>query len=507
MFGVLDGVANLSNCKLRLAFEGYYYFAMMDDLSLIVTPDYDFAISAQTSGNTLGDGFTTTYTSDYRQSPISQQDLSNYFYTARVTNNGAKPILPSNNARIEYLLERANGMMWDSVFSGSIAVDTVLSQDRITPDQVAFPNLNMIDTFATYRATFVAVHDLPDANRANDTIRHQFTITEKYFSKCRNSTNDGMVGASRPIFPSAGAGNVITEFEYGSMFYFPSGAADSVKLDSVNVRLYGPNSLVSGFNAAPYTIRVYEFRDLNGNGTLETSNSTSELILVGLGLDTAQVTASQYRARTVPIIDLNTFDKLYLKDTTVYFVTIDQRNPQGLQVGSQYRCTWLGADELNYSINAAILADGSKPRHTAPVRVAQANSTTFVQASNDWNWVGFGADIQPSIKLVLSGNLNPFTGGGGTPTGIADVSVIDGGFTLFPNPTGDLINLKVNLDKVSENLTYILTNINGQVLEIVNKAQLQNDVHQFNVKDLPAGVYFMTVRTAEGLNTQRFIKH
>jgi hypothetical protein len=71
LFGVLDGATNLTQCKIRFNFDGYYYFAMVDDLSLSITPDYDFAISGQTSGSTLGDGFTTSYTSDYRFSPIT----------------------------------------------------------------------------------------------------------------------------------------------------------------------------------------------------------------------------------------------------------------------------------------------------------------------------------------------------------------------------------------------------------------------------------------------------
>lgn len=504
LFGALTGVANLTQCKMRLNFDGYYYFAMLDDLSLIETPAYDFAISGQTAGTTLGDGFTTTYTSDYRYSPITQQDLSNYFYTARVTNYGSKAILPANNARIEYMLEKNVAGTWTNVFSGTIPVDTVAPEARITPDQLSFPNINMIDTFADYRATLIAAQDLPDGKTSNDTVRHSFTIVEKHFSKCRISTTDGQVYANRPIFPGASAGNVVTEFEHGTMFYFPSGAADSVRLDSVNFRIYAPASLVSGFTAAPITIRVYEFNDVNGDGTLDQSPTSGELVLVGLGLDTVPLTAGQYRARTVSVIDLNTFGPLYMKDTTVYFVTLDQRNPQGLAVGTQYRCAWYGADELNYSINAAILADGTKPRHPASARIAQANSSTFVSASNAWNWIGFGADLHPSIRLVLSGKLNPFAPV--TPVSVANVSNLEAGMEIFPNPTDAQINLKVSFDKEQANAMYILSSINGQVIEMVGRNNVTEEVYSFDVTKIPAGVYFISVRTAEGVKTQRFVK-
>jgi hypothetical protein len=298
----------------------------------------------------------------------------------------------------------------------------------------------------------------------------------------------------------------VTEFEHGSMFYFPGGARDSVKLDSINFRVYAPTSLVSGFTAAPITVRVYEFRDLDGDGTLNTSATTSELSLVGIGLDTVPLTAGQYRARTVAVIDLNTFSTLYLKDTSVYFVTLDQRNAQGLAVGSAYRCAWYGADELNYSINAAILADGTKPRNTAPARIAQANSTTFVQATNDWNWVGFGADLTPSIRLVLSGALNPFDTTVVTPVAIGDYEDINAEMQVYPNPAKEELNLKIAFGAEIPSATYIFSNINGQVLDVVTRKNLKEEIYNYDISRLPAGVYFVTVKTEKGIRTQRFIK-
>lgn len=503
LFGVLNGVTNLTQCKLRFSFDGYYYFAMVDDVSLVITPDYDFAISPQTAGSTLGDGFTTTFTSDYRFSPITQQDLSNFFYTARVTNFGSKDILPVNNARIEYILEKDVAGTWTSIFTGSIPVDTVRSQERITPNEVFFPNINMIDSFGNYRGTLIAAHDLADGKSANDTVRHVFSIVENFYSKCRLSITDGQVFANRPIFPGASAGNVVSEFEHGSMFYIPKGANKSMILDSVNYRVYAPNSLVSGFTAAPITVRVYEFRDVNGDGTLDQSPTSNELSLVGIGLDTVPLTAGQYRARTVSILDLNTFGTLSLKDTSVYFVTLDQRNPQGLAVGTAYRCAWYGADELNYSINAAVLADGAKPRHPAPARIAQTNSSTFVQATNAWNWIGFGADLHPSIRLIVSGDLNPFETT--TPVSVGNYDDINATMEIFPNPAKDRINLKLNFEE-SVNATYIFTNINGQVLDIIIRYNIQEEVYSYEVNKLPAGVYFITVKTDKGIRTQRFVK-
>ena len=504
LYGVLDGVTNLSNCKIRFLYEGIYYYMMVDDVQIIVTPDYDFGISGQTDGNTLGDAFTTTYTSDYRYSPYTQQDVSNFFFTARILNNGAKPILPANNARIELLVEKDVQGTWTQVFSANIPVDTVLPGDMFTPNEQYLANINFIDTFGTYRGTIIAAHDLADGFSLNDTVRHTFDITEREFSKCRKAT-DGSVFANRRIFPGVTAGNVVTEFEYGSMFYVPNGATDSVLLDSVNYKVYF-TAPATGFTVAPINIRIYKFDDLNNDGTLDADPASGELVLVGLGFDSVTVVANAYVSRTVDIIDISTFSTLYLDNNTVYMVSIDQRDPNGLSTGSTYRAAWYGADELNYSLNAAILATpGLPPRNTAPVRTATANATTLVQVANTWNWVGFGADIQPSIRLLLKGNLNPWAVVG-PPVTVFQSNNFDAGMEIFPNPTSNLLNLKVSFEQNMSNVTYILSNVNGQVIEMIGRNDIQSEVYSFDVNRLAQGIYFLTVRTNEGTETQRFIK-
>lgn len=503
LHGVLDGVANLTDVKIRFKFDGLYYFAMVDDVHLVMTPDYDFAISGPTSGSTLGDGFTTTYTSDYRYSPYTQQDISNFFFTARITNRGAQPILPANNARIKYIIEKNSGGTWMPVYMDSIAIDTVLPNERYTPDESYLSSMAFIDTFATYRGTLIATHDLPDGNGPNDTMRHVFDVTEREFSKCRKSA-DGSVFSNRSILPAAGAGNVLTEFEYGSMFYVPNGTTNNVVLDSVNFKVIFSTATAASFTVAPITVRVYEFNDLDNSGTLNASPSSGELTLVGLGIDSVPKTTGVYISRTVNIINISDFTELSLSNDMVYLVTLDQRNPNGMVLAGQYYTAFLGADELNYSLNGAILAmPNLPPRNPAPVRVADANAGTLIPASDDWNWVGFGADIQPSIRLLLKGDLNPWPVVVGVTTTSQEYNA---GMELFPNPTGNTLNLKVSFDKEMDNATYILSSVNGQIIEMVGRNNIQNEVYSFEVSHLPQGVYFLTVRTTEGAQTQRFVK-
>lgn len=505
------GATNLSNCKLRFKFDGEYYFAMVDDAYLVVADDYDFAISGPTAGNTVGDGYTTAYTSDYRYSPVTQQDLSNFFYTARVVNFGARSILPANNARIEFMIEKDDGAGgWTNVFSGTIPVDTLGATERVTPEQVDLTSLVGLDTTGLYRATYIAEHDLADANSDNDTSRHFFSLTGPTdpgptyaYSKCRVSTTDGQVYANRPIFPGTAAGNVVTEFEYGSMFFFPNGTTgttDSVILDSVDYRAYASNSTASTATSAPVNVRVYAFNDLNADGSLDADPASGELTLVGLGADTVPLTPGAYVARKVRIIDISTFGDLALLDDQVYYISLDQRNPQGLEdANGDFVGAWYGADELNYSINFVVLADpANNPRNTAPVRVADADATTLVEASNDFNPVGFGADIQPSIRLLLR---DPIT------VNVAQVqNELNATMELFPNPASNSINLKVSFEEESGNVSYIITAMNGQIINMISRQNVTEEVYTLDVSELPQGAYFITVRSDNGVQTKRFIK-
>lgn len=42
--GVTAGVANLSQCRIKFVFDGNYYFALVDDVTIEVAPTYDISM-------------------------------------------------------------------------------------------------------------------------------------------------------------------------------------------------------------------------------------------------------------------------------------------------------------------------------------------------------------------------------------------------------------------------------------------------------------------------------
>ena len=359
-------------------------------------------------------------------------------------------------------------------------------------------DLNFVDLngVGDYNVSYWVQFAGNDANAENDTIKSVFTITDNnYTSKCRLS-QDGKVFASRPIFPG---GTDFSAFEYGSLYYFPNGASDSVKLDSVDIRYYVSNGY-SGSASQTLVINVYQFEDGANGGTADgiLDASGGELTQVGLGaIQISQVVPNgTYGVATATnIVEPGQGGTMApFVDGGFYMVSIFE-NPSAFGGAATFNSNtgiWFGADEINYAINAALTDVTDYIPHPSPVKVVDGTG------AGDWNWVGFGADIIPSIGLHLS-----------FASPVLDVETVyetEGvNLSLFPNPATDLLNMNVSFEEAT-NVMYILTDVAGHVLNITNADNVTNDQQTLDVSKLAAGVYMVTAKTAKGTTTKRFVK-
>ena len=76
--------------------------------------------------------------------------------------------------------------------------------------------------------------------------------------------------------------------------------------------------------------------------------------------------------------------------------------------------------------------------------------------------------------------------------------------SIYPNPANDVINVAVtNSNGIVSIEKATITDINGRTIK--NVASVTNN--QINVSDLNSGIYFLTIETAEGNTTKKFIKN
>lgn len=490
----------LTNAKLRFVFEGNYYFWMIDDVSVSLAPAYDLAISGVTNGNTLGDGFTISHVAGYEFQPLSQVDAFTFNMGARVRNNGVADIVPDNNAQLNLVIEEDVAGTWTEVHRISIPMDSVAAQTRVTYDSLG---IGWVPTqTGDYRATYFVSHDSSDFTATNDSSAHTFSITDNYFSRVRFNTL-GQPGTTRAIYPGAAAGNNVAGFEYGSMFYFPRGADDQLTIDSFVYRAFVPTDTVV-VSEAPITINVYE-HNVVPTGSDNLTADAANLRRIAIAVDTISINPSlfgQYVARTVT-------DFIFLEDDTqpvtflndkIYMFSLSQESSLVLSraVGgrTEYNGIFYGASNNNYSINLAQRSTMSSAAARTRFVTLDAAGTTASPVSNDWNWIGFGGDIQPSMGVYL-GDLTVST--------VAREASIES-FKLFPNPTSNILNIEVGMKEREQAATLILTDINGRVLTMRTEYNVQNEVYTLDVNHLPTGVYFLSIQTEKGSSTERFIK-
>src|SRR5690606_28811457 len=112
--------------------------------------------------------------------------------------------------------------------------------------------------------------------------------------------------------------------------------------------------------------------------------------------------------------------------------------------------------------------------------------------------------------------LRYFVTNGGTTGSNSDIIAIDAlsvdrplsppdffrnNFALYPNPAKDVLNISASTIELSG---ATITDINGRV---VKQQAVSGMTAQINVSELNAGVYFVSVESAEGKGTAKFVKN
>lgn len=90
--------------------------------------------------------------------------------------------------------------------------------------------------------------------------------------------------------------------------------------------------------------------------------------------------------------------------------------------------------------------------------------------------------------------------------GINEAEDFGGAFSVFPNPTSEVLNIAVESLKHTD-AEIIITDLTGKVISVTNRKLAEGDnTISLDVQQLVNGVYFVNVRTANGSMIGRFIK-
>lgn len=118
--------------------------------------------------------------------------------------------------------------------------------------------------------------------------------------------------------------------------------------------------------------------------------------------------------------------------------------------------------------------------------------STILYVGGEWsgNFAGSpNAVLRMYLDLVVSTDENP----------LAETAL-----NVFPNPTADVVNLKVKFDEPTD-ATITIADINGRVVRTENRAAMLDETVTYQMPQLASGTYLARIATKKGTRTLKFV--
>jgi hypothetical protein len=405
------GVVNLTQCRIKFTFDGYYYFALVDDVTVKQAPAYDLAIvqlddATGRTGLNFGD---QVHITGNRFFPIGQlsQDAGHISFGANVKNLGALDITLSQTPALNLNVERfdAATSLWSSVHTQSITAPQDVTAGGGLSLTGVLDNTSWM-TVGSYRSTYTASFTGTDANTANNTAQHFFDITaNNYASKVAADVNGNPV-SDRRIFPGGGP---FSAWEYGTVFNLDNAAGYGLEINEIKYNYFLTSSF-SGSDRLDVRVNVYRVNDNDNNGIITNLN---ELTQVGVvvssltGLGTTLPREAYYTATVTGILNPTTGAPLGELPSGKHFISI-LFNPYlggGVSTFDSNELPWMGASEAkDYNMNYGLISNS-----TDFVFNPSSLSTTDTAGTRGFSNIGFGVGVVPSIGVSFTSNISNST--------------------------------------------------------------------------------------------------
>src|SRR5690606_13755902 len=119
--------------------------------------------------------------------------------------------------------------------------------------------------------------------------------------------------------------------------------------------------------------------------------------------------------------------------------------------------------------------------------------------------IPYGTHVANQAGIYFDGNDVVMTNEFRTRVGFCDYSLkvlenVTDKVLIFPNPTGDIVNIKANSDTYN---SYTVTNAVGQSLL---SGKIEHASTSINLQMLPAGLYYISIRGAQNTKIEKITK-
>jgi hypothetical protein len=455
---LLPGSVGTANFRIKLVFQGNYYFWTVDDVILSTKKVKDVKVST--------DFFAVPVSGTH----IPKNQLEPLYFLADVINEGN---VPMPNVKLTTKVWRTQGTTRTEVFSttrsdyGTIKGDTAV-ENRILPNSLAPSVL----TIGTYLGAYIISSDSADDVRDNDTAYFALNVTDSLFRKEIGATNYYRPG-------NAGYAATAKDRDWQAIvsYYILSGKKSSLKA------VFAPMSVRPSNIGQTLFCGVYEAIDLNGDRNI-TKDERTNIVAAGEVIFTAADTATQTIVKRINVFDINNNKVFTPKDTTNYFISLEY-DSKSLDDGFV-----LGFNEIvNYgAANYLYTTELKKPRFSYYLGRGDAGDSR-------WTYELFGSDIIPSIRMFLY----PF---------LVDTKEIlsdKNKFDIYPNPATNSITLDIELENMTSVMLARVLNLQGQVMMEKEVENFKSGNVQLDVTNLVSGNYMVQIFSKDGTKTKQVV--
>lgn len=384
------------------------------------------------------------------QIPITQLDT--FFFHAQIDNLGTNT---QTNVQLTAQITDFNNQV---IFTETANINTILA--NTTGTDVVFnthfapsPNWQTGD----YTLSYILTQDSIDAVPTDNRMDFDFIVSDTTFAIDNGNFNSVFSGGSSPI-NGAGA------YGIANYYYIPK---DSSKASSVTFSIYNPSNIIGE------TIDIFLFQaDMNGDGDLD---ENGDGIVNSNDFGNSLKGFAQYK-----FIGIENSNELIT-------VPLENFNAAGEEILLSGNGSYILM--LEYTGNKLMLITGAEATPYTNLNTIGINTVT-----DFWSLGG----LPNGILAVLRLNIQQL--------GVATKSVlVENNLQIFPNPSTDFLNIKIDLETIANNLNIILTDMTGKTIFRDIQHHIQQKTIQYDIKNLPSGIYFLTLTTEKGQITKKVV--
>ena len=454
----LPGANGNSQVKIKFVVDLDFYFWGIDDIQIVEVEDYNLAFA----NNFASRSTNLIY-------PSGQMDTINF--VADVTNIGGLAQSPIVYAGV---FDAAGNLLHlDSLAYPSMNYNDSIT-DRLFPQQF-YQNL----PDGQYSVEYLLVGTGADPDLSDNSYSFPFVVGGDVFQK---TADDFLTNAYRPgstTFTNWGWGNAfyvvnkrhnpnIGRMIADTIFTDLSGVANMPLGSEIQARIY---KVLAPVDTVFQTVTAAERELVAVSEPYAVTKTETSSVYLGFDMVDAAAGSGKYvmedHTQYIAIIEMS---RASVTDTMCYVRSSDgDPNYSGMVAGSSYA-------EQN------------------PVRLGQVLYIgTGSGATEDFNAVGFGYDVIPSVHLVArqtTATNNPL------PSSAK--------FNVFPTIASEYINLEFEFSQPQEG-NFEISDMNGKRIASSTFKSQQIGLEKMDVKNLANGSYFVTIITKEGFRTFKFI--